>query len=90
MSFLSSSSPSYEGPHTLQSHLNKRSLLTKTGLFDIPHDNLFDIPHDNSVVAVQGVKEHLKLIYRKIFFCFFGNTAGTTKEESCFVLTTII
>jgi len=64
----------------LQSHLNKRSLLTKTGLFDIPHDN--------SVVAVQGVKEHLKLIYRKINF--FGNRAGTTKEESCFVLATII
>jgi hypothetical protein len=58
MSFLSSSSPSCERPHTLQTHLNKRSLLTKTGLFDIPHDNSF--------VAVQGVKDALKLIYSKI------------------------
>lgn len=44
----------------MQSHLNKRSLLTKTGLFDIPHDNSF--------VAVQGVKELLKVIHRKINF----------------------
>jgi hypothetical protein len=60
MSFLSSSSPSCEGPHTLQTHLNKRNLLTKTGLFDIPHDSYF--------VGVQGVKEALKRIYREINF----------------------
>jgi hypothetical protein len=80
MSFLSSSSPSCEGPHTLQSHLNKRSLLTKTGLFDIPHDNSF--------VAVQRVKRAFETDTQKDKFS--GNKAGTTKEESCFILTTII